>query len=341
MRKLKVRHCFTNCRARATTAPPPALGSAAIALQGDTSSSGFTLKHGSQDHTVNQFASDSDLSREQNSLLSTRDISLPISPSTAQRMRNVKLTSENSSSRSAAVGASLSAQTVRDMRMILNQISINDSIGMQGEQRALEGNRGHDYDEVTQAKESVKEAVQGEGTVLNPQFREFTREGSQGRDNDSKASTTALGLRSSGSLFVNPTTLIPEVQGQGVGQAVGNLQEAYERKLLAAGQEVASLSASLETERRINDNLSAQLQRAADIGCEYFIEPAMDLDGEEQGEGQEEGEVDRRGQGQGQGLQASRYTTHKTYASFMQDAAQEIKEPDGEGTYVRYHIIVT
>ena len=291
---------------------------------------------------MNRFVSDNHLSREQNSLVPTRKISLPISPSTAQRMRNVRATSENpnASSRSAAVGASLSAQTVLDMRMILNQISINDSIGVQG---VLEGNRGHNSDEVTQAEESVKEAVQGTGTVWNPQVREFTREGSQGRDCDSTASTAALGLRSSGSVFVQSTIPVPEVQGHGVGQAVGKLQEVYERKLIAADQEVASLSASLETERRINDNLSAQLQRAADIGCEYFTEPVMDLDGDEQGEGQGEGEgeVDRKGQGQGQGLQASRYTTHKTYASFMQDAAQEIKEPDGEGTYVRYHITVT
>lgn len=319
--KIIVYRCLTYCRA--TAAPPSALGSAAIAPKGNTSS-GFTLDHDSKDHTANQFASDSHLSREQNSLLTTRNISLPISPSTAQRMRNVKVSSENSSSRSAAVGASLSVQTVRDMRMILNQISINDSIGVQC---VLEGNKGHDYDEVTQAKGYVNEAVQGKGTVRNPQVREFTREGSQGRDNDSTASTTAVGLRSSSSVFVHPTTLVPEVQGLGVGQAVGNLQEVYERKLLAAGQEVASLRASLETERCINDNLSAQLQRAADIGCEYFIEPVIDLDGEEQG--------------QGMGLQASRYTTHKTYASFMQDAAHEIKEPDGEGTYVRYLMTVT
>lgn len=291
---------------------------------------------------MNRFVSNSHLSREQNSLVPTRNISLPISPSTAQRMRNVRATSEipNASSRSAAVGASLSAQTVCDMRMILNQISINDSIGVQG---VLEGTRGHNSDEVTQAKESVKEAAQGTGTMWNPQIREFTREGSQGRDFDSTASTAALGLRSSGSLFVHPTIPVPEIQGQGVGKAVGELQEVYERKLLAAGQEVASLSASLEAARRINDTLSAQLQRAADIGCEYLTEPVMDLDGDEQGdrEGEGDGEVDRKGQGQGQGLQANRYTTHKTYASFMQDAALEIKEPDGEGTYARYHITVT
>ena len=296
-----------------------------------------------KDHIVNRFESDSHTTHGNISLAPIRVASLPHSPSAAQRMRNVRLTSENASSRSAALGASLSAQTVRDMRKILDQISINDSRGVQC---AVEGNRVRDSD--VETKEMDWEGGRGRGRGWNAGRRENTRDFSEDRERDgaASASTSAVALRSSGSVFVHPTTLEPSGHAQGAGVGVGELEEEYSRKLLVVSQEMALLSASLETERRINNTLSAQLHththRAADIGCEYFTEPAMDLDGEEvgqgEGPGQGQGEEDRRvhGQGQGQGLHNSRYTTHKTYSSFMQEAAQEIKEPDGEGTISHY-----
>jgi hypothetical protein len=261
-----------------------------------------------------------------------RNSSRPPSPTAAQRMRNVRLSTENASSRSAALGASLSAQTVRDMRMILNQISEND---LRGVQCLVEENRGQDINAVTQEREN--ESVRGE---WNSENRDSTRDGDGDRYYEGAASTSGLTPRSSGSVFLPPATHRPE------GQGVGKLEEEYARQLLAAGQEMASLSASLEAERRINDTLSAQLHRAADMGCDYFAEPVIELDGEgqglgeDQGEGQGLGEGDRKeqgqGQGQGQGAQASRYTTHKTYSSFMQEAAQEIKEPSGVGTILHH-----
>jgi hypothetical protein len=252
-------------------------------------------------------------------------------------MRNVRLNSENASSRSAALGSSLSAQTVRDMRMILNQISEND---LRGVQCLVEENRGQDTDEATMVRENERESVRG--GEWNSENRDSTRDGDGDRYYDRAASISGLAPRSSGSVFLPPATHRPE------GQGVGKLEDEYARQLLAAGQKMALLSASLEAERRINDTLSAQLHRAGDMGCDYFAEPVIDLDGEgqglgeDQGEGQGLGEGDRKEQGQGQrmgqaqGSQANRYTTHKTYSSFMQEAAQEIKEPSGVGTILHH-----
>lgn len=304
------------------------------APEGDTSA-GFVLEQGVQDFIVNRFEDHSH--HELNPLFPKRNSSRPPSPTAAQRMRNVRLNSENTSSRAAALGASLSAQTVRDMRMILNQISEND---LRGVQCLVEENRAVDIDE---ARKKERESGVGTGREWNSEKREFTIDGDDDRDFDHAASASALAPRSSGPVSLHPATHRPE------GQGVGKLEEEYARRLRAAGQEMASLSASLEAERRINDTLSAQLHRAADVGCDYFAEPAIDLDGEEQergqgenqGEGQEQGQSDRKeqgqGPGQGQGSQANRYTTHKTYSSFMQEAALEIKEPTGEGTIFHHH----
>jgi hypothetical protein len=261
----------------------------------------------------------------------------PLSPSTAQRLRNVRQSS-GISPRSEAVGALLSAEAVQNMRGILDQIggansrSVYDSFDTDAGERDIRGGlsgTGTGAGGIRGIAEMSQKVVYG----TTPQ-----RDGYQDRERDSSAQS-AQGL---GSMSVSRE--YDSVSERRRDLPVGAEGE-YQRRLAAAEREMAMLSASLEAERRNNDNLTAQLVTVMDIDADY---PLPDYRAEEGHMGVSPGVwagtlsethelADSPGlSGPGTTPQTPSNTAHRTYSSFMRETAQEIILPDGEGTYVTF-----
>jgi hypothetical protein len=244
----------------------------------------------------------------------------PLSPSTAQRLRNVR-SSSGINPRSEAVGALLSAETVQNMRGILDQIgvtnsrSVYDSLDTDAGERDSSRGVGAGAGGIRGIAEMSQKGIYSTA----PQ-----RDGNQDKDRERDRS----GL---------------SVQGLGSMSVSREYDSASERKQdWPAGVE-GEYSASLEAERRNNENLTAQLVTVMDIDADY---PLADYRAEEGPMGVSPGvwagtlsevqeQADSPGpSGTGSTPQAPSNTAHRTYSSFMRETSQEILLPDGEGTYI-------
>jgi hypothetical protein len=255
----------------------------------------------------------------------------PLSPSTAQRLRNVR-SSSGISPRSEAVGALLSAETVQNMRGILDQIGGTNS-------RSVYDSLDTDAGE----RDSSRGAIAGAGGIRG--IAEMSQKGIYGttpqRDGYQERDRSGQSAQGLGSMSVSRDYDSASERRQ--DWPVGSEGE-YQRRLAAAEREMAMLSASLEAERRNNENLTAQLVTVMDIDADY---PLADYRAEEGAMGVTPGvwagtlseaqeQADSPGpSGPGSTPQAPSNTAHRTYSSFMRETSQEIILPDGEGAYIR------
>ena len=237
------------------------------------------------------------------------------------------------------MGASLSEETVRNMRGILDQICAVDS------RSVYDSHDEHTYadertytDECTYADERTYGTVAG-GRELDRSHmggngdRQYQRvQGIVGQHSGDRRNNEEMSHRTS-------NTHYNEMHGDEGGhyENTGVPALDYQRRLISAEREINVLNSTLQSERRVTDALTAQL---SDLMNSDTFSPI----GEEgEGTGFRGGNIGVVGLGVGgrvedpQGerdvTQLPSNTAHRTYSSFMRETEMEYTLPDGEGMF--------
>ena len=292
----------------------------------------------------------------------------PLSPTTIRRSRNVQLNS-GISSRSDLVGASLSEETVRHMRGILDQIGAVDSRSVYdshdestytddrthtdehtyADDRTYTDERmytdGRMYSGVSGGREQDRLSM-GENRNRDRQYHRVY--GAVGQHSDDRRNKDEMSHRSNGTHYYE----MHDDEGghyENPGVPLDN-----QRRLVSAEKEINLLNSTLQSERRVNDALTAQLSDL--MNSDTFSPLGGDQEEGEggtveectaqgSGSGFRGGNVGSAGPGSGGGggrvedlpggekdvSQLPSNTAHKTYSSFMRETEMEFTLPDGEG----------
>ena len=282
----------------------------------------------------------------------------PLSPSTAQRQRNVRISNEKEerAERARVVGASMSAETLLNMRSILDEIgatevnrydSHSDSDYDYESERVRERERSGSSERVRERSgsgERVRVHAPGDPGPYLPTHLPPRSASAPPRPRphphpptDAKISTSSHRPFS----HSDHSDRRDDSPHPGPGQSNDNLEKAeYEESLFIAETEMRLLRESLKAEREANELLQAQLTAAMDVDPDFHHTHTQESDDRAY-----TGTNTVSGSGTGGGTDyhtdmiRANNVGQKTYSTFMQETADEIKIPDGEGNRIALHFI--